>query len=508
MGGGTQWENGTRSSGSTASPHSSSASRAAARRAAVGLVVAGLRGRRRRPGRRGTPTCRRRPPSTPGAASAPRGPSSPSRTRPPWRPGSRGWGLRRRRRSSPHRLSRRQPSVGPAGSLVGQPVGEVDARGRAAPRRRARRAARPPARAGRPTTAGRRASPRTSSRPSGPARNGPNAAPSGSSMWVPACRGGRRTRSSPRSRTRRAGSGDRGGARSSRGRSGRGATGTAGRLGTRTTSPTPTTWCRRRCAGASPPATARRDRRGAGRSARVRSIGRTLTTASAGWRGREDRDAMGDTRDYLDWHDDYEQPGSPLHRRLQIVIRMIRRAFDELPPGPIRVVSLCAGQGADLLGAADGHPRADDLTGRLVELDPRNVERRAARGSTALGLGSPGGRRGRRRRRPTPTPAPCRPTSCWRAASSATSATPTSSARSASCRRSAPPGAWVLWTRHPRDADAVRAPAGLARRGRAASRSRWRSPTTSDLRRRRRPPRRRPAAVRARPAPLHLHPLT
>ena len=83
---------------------------------------------------------------------------------------------------------------------------------------------------------------------------------------------------------------------------------------------------------------------------------------------------MGDTRDYLDWHDDYERPGSHLHRRLQIVLRLIRRALHELPPGPVRVVSICAGQGADLLGAADGNPRAHDLVGRLVELDPRNVE--------------------------------------------------------------------------------------------------------------------------------------
>jgi hypothetical protein len=83
---------------------------------------------------------------------------------------------------------------------------------------------------------------------------------------------------------------------------------------------------------------------------------------------------MGDTRDYLEWHDGYERPGSHLHRRLQVVIRMIRRALHEIPPGPVRVVSMCAGQGADLLGAADGNPRAHDLAGRLVELDPRNVE--------------------------------------------------------------------------------------------------------------------------------------
>ena len=84
---------------------------------------------------------------------------------------------------------------------------------------------------------------------------------------------------------------------------------------------------------------------------------------------------MGELRDYLDWHDDYERPGTPLYERLQVVIRFLRRAIDEQPPGPVRVVSLCAGQGADILGAADGHPRANDLVGRLVELDPRNATR-------------------------------------------------------------------------------------------------------------------------------------
>ena len=94
---------------------------------------------------------------------------------------------------------------------------------------------------------------------------------------------------------------------------------------------------------------------------------------------------MGELRDYLAWHDDYERPGSSLHRRLQVVVRMTRRAMDELPAGPIRVVSLCAGQGADILGAAEGHPRAGDLRGRLVELERDNVER-ARRRAAELGL--------------------------------------------------------------------------------------------------------------------------
>jgi hypothetical protein len=90
-------------------------------------------------------------------------------------------------------------------------------------------------------------------------------------------------------------------------------------------------------------------------------------------------------RDYVDWHDEYDRPGSRLHRRLQVVIRLIRRALDELPPGRVRVVSLCSGQGADILGAARGHPRAADLEGRLVEIDGRNAAR-AREGIAAQGL--------------------------------------------------------------------------------------------------------------------------
>jgi len=78
-------------------------------------------------------------------------------------------------------------------------------------------------------------------------------------------------------------------------------------------------------------------------------------------------------RDYLAWHDDYDRPGSPLHLRLLVVQDLIAAALDESAPGPVRVVSMCAGQGRDLLTVARRHRRGEDLVGRLVELDPRNV---------------------------------------------------------------------------------------------------------------------------------------
>jgi ubiquinone/menaquinone biosynthesis C-methylase UbiE len=62
-----------------------------------------------------------------------------------------------------------------------------------------------------------------------------------------------------------------------------------------------------------------------------------------------------------------------LARRLGAVQDQIRRALDGQPPGPLRVLSVCAGQGRDLLGVLVGHPRRTDVTARLVELDPRNA---------------------------------------------------------------------------------------------------------------------------------------
>jgi hypothetical protein len=48
-------------------------------------------------------------------------------------------------------------------------------------------------------------------------------------------------------------------------------------------------------------------------------------------------------------------------------------ALTGAPPGPIRLVSLCAGQAHDVLGVLPRHPRRDDVTAVLVELDPRNA---------------------------------------------------------------------------------------------------------------------------------------
>src|SRR5215467_8393117 len=80
------------------------------------------------------------------------------------------------------------------------------------------------------------------------------------------------------------------------------------------------------------------------------------------------------TRDWHEWHQAYDVPGSPLAARLAAVQGILRDALDAAPPGHIQVVSMCAGQGRDILGVLADHPRRGDVGGRLVELDPVLVE--------------------------------------------------------------------------------------------------------------------------------------
>jgi hypothetical protein len=76
------------------------------------------------------------------------------------------------------------------------------------------------------------------------------------------------------------------------------------------------------------------------------------------------------SRDWHEWHRAYDAETSPLAQRLRVVQQCISDALTAAPPGPIRVISMCAGEGRDLLGVLEQHPRAADVQGRLVELDP------------------------------------------------------------------------------------------------------------------------------------------
>jgi hypothetical protein len=80
-------------------------------------------------------------------------------------------------------------------------------------------------------------------------------------------------------------------------------------------------------------------------------------------------------RDWQEWHEPYDIPGSYLSRRLEAVQRRLRDAIDACGPGPVRIISLCAGQGRDVLGVLADHPRTEDISARLVELDDASVVR-------------------------------------------------------------------------------------------------------------------------------------
>jgi hypothetical protein len=83
--------------------------------------------------------------------------------------------------------------------------------------------------------------------------------------------------------------------------------------------------------------------------------------------------------DWKAWHGDYDEPHSSLSRRLSVV----QQRLDELVSGDVgvrRILSLCSGDGRDVLPVLARYPdeRRPELV--LVELDPRlaaAAERRA-----------------------------------------------------------------------------------------------------------------------------------
>jgi hypothetical protein len=90
-------------------------------------------------------------------------------------------------------------------------------------------------------------------------------------------------------------------------------------------------------------------------------------------------------KDWVAWHAAYDDPESPLSTRLRTVRGHLSGALDAVPPGPVRLVSLCAGQGHDVLGVLPGHPRRPDVSAVLVEANPQNAAL-ARRGAERAGL--------------------------------------------------------------------------------------------------------------------------
>ena len=87
-----------------------------------------------------------------------------------------------------------------------------------------------------------------------------------------------------------------------------------------------------------------------------------------------DHGRVSGVRDYLAWHEQYDDPDSSLPRRLALVRELLRGEFDARP-GPVRVVSLCAGDGRDILGVLAEREDAARVSVTLVEVLPELVER-------------------------------------------------------------------------------------------------------------------------------------
>jgi hypothetical protein len=89
------------------------------------------------------------------------------------------------------------------------------------------------------------------------------------------------------------------------------------------------------------------------------------------------------TRDWIAWHQEYDEPESTLARRLRVVQANIRQAVELIAAHTAteatRVISLCAGEGRDLLPVLAETGRFAAVRARLVELDPRLAERAAQR---------------------------------------------------------------------------------------------------------------------------------
>jgi Methyltransferase domain len=79
-------------------------------------------------------------------------------------------------------------------------------------------------------------------------------------------------------------------------------------------------------------------------------------------------------RDYLKWHEAYDDPGSDLSWRLRHVQAHIRSALDQIE-GPVVVLSLCAGDGRDVLRVLAERDDAARVQVTLIELHPVLAQR-------------------------------------------------------------------------------------------------------------------------------------
>jgi hypothetical protein len=68
----------------------------------------------------------------------------------------------------------------------------------------------------------------------------------------------------------------------------------------------------------------------------------------------------------------YQRQG--YQRRLRVVQEHLAECLDVAPPGAVKVLSMCAGDGRDVIGVVQSHPRRNDVSAWLVELNRQSVD--------------------------------------------------------------------------------------------------------------------------------------
>jgi hypothetical protein len=110
---------------------------------------------------------------------------------------------------------------------------------------------------------------------------------------------------------------------------------------------------------------------------------RPVGAGNATTKGRDLQDGR-DMTDWRAWHRDYADPDSALTQRLRVVQAEVAGWLDGHGT-PARILSLCAGEGRDVLDVLDGRPDTARVSATLVELDPE-LSRRAHDRASQAGL--------------------------------------------------------------------------------------------------------------------------
>jgi hypothetical protein len=74
------------------------------------------------------------------------------------------------------------------------------------------------------------------------------------------------------------------------------------------------------------------------------------------------------SRDWHEWYRDYDDPASSLSQRLAVVRSQLASLLEAAAPGPVRLLSLCAGDGRDTLPVIAAAPGLS-VSAVLVDLD-------------------------------------------------------------------------------------------------------------------------------------------